>query len=196
MGLKNADKAEVNISISCLPLIQHFSAKSIKVKTSSYIRPHPDSFAADAKICGYYINSLMAIKEIKDTQYDEALLLDYNGCVAEGPGQNIFAVKNSILHTPKKGSILPGITRDTVFQIANSLKMEIQESDLLPSDLMQAEELFFTGTSVEIAPICSLDDILIGTGEPGLITKTLAKAYYDVVHGENQKFLHLLSFID
>ncbi|MEK6823113.1 MAG: branched-chain amino acid transaminase, partial [Nanoarchaeota archaeon] len=145
--------AAINVAIACWPWPAFLGDKPIKVKTSSFIRIHPKSTHADAKITGHYINSLLAAQEAHAEGYDEALLLDWEGFVAEGPGENVFAVKDGVLYTPPLGAILPGITRDSVITIARDLGIEVRQMTLTPQDLRNAEELFFTGTAVEVAPI-------------------------------------------
>ena len=166
--------------------------KPIKVKTSSFIRIHPKSTHADAKITGHYINSLLAAQEAHAEGYDEALLLDWEGFVAEGPGENVFAVKDGVLYTPPLGAILPGITRDSVITIARDLGIEVRQMTLTPQDLRNAEELFFTGTAVEVAPIGALDDKTFG---PGPVTARLRSVYSDAVHGKAQQYRRWLTIV-
>ena len=174
---------------------QEIESSGIKVKISKYIRLHPQSSIVDAKICGHYVNSILASQEIKKAGYDEALFLDFKKNVAEGPGENIFLVKNKKLFTPQKGSILPGITRDSVMKIAKNLGIEIKEEKINIKKLKSADELFFTGTAVEICPIAQIDETLINKGEVGEITKKIKKKYLSIVRGEEKKYLKWLTFV-
>jgi branched-chain amino acid aminotransferase len=132
----------------------------LSLKTASYRRISPASFKVEAKVSGHYINSIMATQEAKDLGYDEALLLDIDGFVAEGPGANIFIEKGGILYTPQLGSILPGITRATVIDIAKELGIEVIEKRILPEEVYSADAAFYCGTAAEVAGIASLDDIV------------------------------------
>jgi len=123
---------------------------------SSYCRPHPRSTKIEAKVCGHYVNSILATSEAKFKGFDEALLLDSDGFLAEGPGSNLFFEKNEKLHTPKKGNILPGITRATVFELCQKLEIPIEEGDYLTEDLLKADSAFLCGTAAEIVGINSV----------------------------------------
>lgn len=194
MGL-NPEGAPVDNAIIIWPWETYLGDEPIKVKISKFIRPHPKSIISEAKITGYYINSILASLEAKNSGFDEALLLDYKGNVAEGPGENIFIVKNKKLFTPKSGSILPGITRDSVIKMAKDLKTRAVEKEIKVSEFKSADEVFFTGTAVEICPICQIDNILIGDGKIGEITKKIKDLYQRIVKGEEEKYLNWLSFI-
>ena len=132
--------------------------KLIRVKTSSYRRINPSSFVVEAKVSGHYVNSILASKEAKELGYDEALLLDINGFIAEGPGANFFYEKNDVLYTPQRGSILPGITRATVIEICKSLNIEVVEKQIVPEEVYNADSAFYCGTAAEVIGIESLDD--------------------------------------
>ncbi|GAB5399078.1 MAG: branched-chain amino acid transaminase [Aureisphaera sp.] len=136
---------------------KYLGTKEIEVMTSSYQRPNPKSTHIQAKLVGHYTNSIMATTEAKAKGYDEALLLDQYGYVAEGPGANFFYEKNGVLFTCPLGNILSGITRQTVFEMAEELEIMILEKHFTPSDVYKADSAFFTGTAAEIAPIKSLD---------------------------------------
>ncbi|MCB0396869.1 MAG: branched-chain amino acid transaminase [Flavobacteriales bacterium] len=131
-----------------------------RVMISSYERPNPKSCHVEAKVCGHYVNSILATQEAKANNFDEALLLDNRGLVAEGSGANIFFEKDGHLITPSKGNILPGITRTTVFEICRELHIPVQEKEILPEEAKQADSAFFVGTAAEIAGILSLDDTI------------------------------------
>ena len=132
--------------------------KLVRLKTSSYRRITPASFVVEAKVSGHYVNSILATKEAKALGYDEALLLDVNGFVAEGPGANFFYEKNDVLFTPQRGSILPGITRATVIEICKSLDIEVVEKQISPEEVYNADSAFYCGTAAEVIGIDSLDD--------------------------------------
>ena len=194
MGL-NPVGAPVSVAIACWPWGSYLGGKPIRVKTSRYIRLHPASVVGDAKVCGHYVNSILASLEIKKAKFDEALFLDYRGCVAEGPGENIFFVKKGILHTPKAGSILMGITRATVIQIARGLKIKVKEGNYKKQDLYKADELFFTGTAAEVQPIGSLDNKKINHGKIGELTKKIRKIYLDAVKACAPKYKNWLTLV-
>ncbi len=194
MGL-NPLKATVQSMIACWPWGAYLPHEMVDIKTSSYIRIHPDSTVSDAKLCGHYVNSILAANELRGTKYHEALLLDSEGHIAEGPGENLFIVKEGKLYTPKIGTILPGITRDTIMQIAKEKKIEIIETRLVVSDIYEADEAFYTGTAAEVTPIKSLDDKVIGSGEVGSVTESLKKAYLDIVTGKRSEYEHFLSYL-
>jgi branched-chain amino acid aminotransferase len=169
--------------------------KGIRVKVSSYTKYHPNSVLVKGKVCGHYVNSVLAKMEAKREGYSEGILLDHCGYVAEGSGENIFIVKNGEILTPDEdSSILNGITRDAVITVARDLGMTVRARRLTRNDLYSADEVFFTGTAAEISPIREIDRRVIGAGEPGPVTKTLQKAFFEVVTGRNKKYEHWLTF--
>lgn len=186
----------VEVVIACWPWGSYLAQAMVDIKTSTYIRIHPQSTVADAKICGHYINSLLAGLAIKNTHYHEALLLDSEGYVAEGSAENIFIVKNGVVMTPPTGTILKGITRDTVIAIANYGNIPIKEIPYTREDILQADEAFFSGTAVEITPIRSLDDVLISFGQVGPITEKIHTIYQQMIYGENPDFNHHLTWVE
>jgi branched-chain amino acid aminotransferase len=194
MGL-NPTGASVSLAVACWPWGSYLGGKPIRVKTSKLIRLHPDSVVADAKVCGHYINSILASLETQKAKFDEALFLDYRGFVAEGPGENIFFLKKGILHTPKLGSILAGITRDAVIQIAADLGVKTREGNYKLCDLYSADEAFFTGTAAEVQPIGSLDSKKIKNGKAGEFTTKLRKTFLAVVAGEVPKYHKWLTVV-
>jgi len=195
MGL-NPEGAPIRVAIAVWPWGAYLGEKNaIDVKISKFIRIHPASTIADAKICGNYVNSILASQEIKKEGYDEALFLDYKGYVAEGPGENIFIVKDNKLYTPQKGSILPGITRDSVIQIAQDLSFQVEEKEITAEELKSADEAFFVGTAAEICPIGRIDDVLINKGMVGDKTQKIKETYKRVVRGEEKKYLNWLSIV-
>ncbi len=188
-------KAPINVIIS-LWTWKKYLGKNLKVKVSKFIRIHPQSTVVEAKICGHYVNSILASIEAKKEGFDEALLLDYKGFVAEGPGENIFLVKNKKILTPKKGSILPGITRDTIITIAKQkLNLKVEEKEITLKELKNADELFFAGTAVEVSPIVQVDKTIISDGKEGEITKKIRELYQRIVSGKESRYLKWLEFI-
>ena len=148
---------EVNIMICAWQWGAYLGDKLLHICTSSYCRPHPKSTQIEAKVGGNYVNSILATIEAKDKGFDEALLLDSDGYLAEGPGANLFFEKNGKLFTPKKGNILPGITRATVFELAKKMNIEVIEGLYLPNDLANADSAFYCGTAAEIIGITAVD---------------------------------------
>ncbi|OGP72552.1 MAG: branched chain amino acid aminotransferase [Deltaproteobacteria bacterium RBG_16_50_11] len=169
--------------------------KGIRVKVSSYTRHHVNVMMTKAKICGNYANSVLAKREVMKMGYDEALLLDTEGYVSEATGENIFMVRNGTLKTPSLTSILSGITRDTVIQIAKVKKIPLVEERFTRDELYTAHEAFFTGTAAEITPIREVDDRKIGEGKPGPMTKELQAAFFDIVKGKNPNYREWLDYL-
>ncbi len=195
MGL-NPKGAPVQVSIAVWPWGAYLGDDSaIKIKISKYIRIHPKSTITDAKICGHYVNSILSSLEAQKEKVNEALLLDYEGYVAEGPGENIFIVKNGKLHTPPFGKILAGITRDSIIQIAKDINIEVEEKKITIEELKSAEEALFVGTAAEVCPIGEIDGTKIANGEPGEITMKIQEIYKRVVKGEEKKYLDWLTFV-
>ena len=160
--------------------------KGIRVKTSSFIRHHPNIMLTKAKVSGNYVNSVLSKIEVTKAGYDEALMLDPQGNVAEGSGENIFFVRDNTLFTPPLTSVLPGITRDTIITLARELGYEVREEHFSRDALYLADEVFFTGTAAEVTPVREMDDRVIGEGKPGKVTKALQKAFFDIVRGVNK----------
>src|SRR5690606_14822249 len=138
----------------------YLGEKLLRLTVSSYCRPHPKSIHIEAKVCGHYVNSILATNEAKDKGYDEALLLDTDGYLAEGPGANLFFEKDGVLYTPQLGNILPGITRATVLELAEELGVEVQQGLYLPEVLAAADSAFYCGTAAEVIGIESVDDTM------------------------------------
>ena len=168
----------------------------LDVKTSSYIRIHPKSTIVDAKICGHYVNGMLALQELDDTHYHEALMLDADGYVSECSSANIFVIKDNIIYTPKLGTILPGITRDFVIKLARDLDIKIQECNLTPTDVKNADEVFFTGTAVELTQMRSLDDVIIGNSKDYPIFNKLKDEFQQTVRGYNHKYKHYITYVN
>lgn len=169
--------------------------KGIRVKVSSFIRNHVDSAMTRGKVCGYYVNSQLAKKEAISCGYDEALLLDTEGYVSEGSGENIFIVRDGTLKTTPLTSILEGITRDSVITIAKDSGIEVKEERFTRDEAYIADEAFFTGTAAEITPIRELDGRIIGEGKAGKITKKIQDSFFSIVKGKNKKYQSWLTYV-
>jgi branched-chain amino acid aminotransferase len=157
----------------------------IRVKTSSFARHHSNVTMCRAKANGNYMNSIMAHREAETDGYDEALLLDVEGFVAEGSGENVFIVRNGKLYTPDPSSALVGLTRDTIIQLAGELGVQVIEKRITRDEVYIADEAFFTGTAAEVTPIRELDNRVIGAGRRGPITEKLQAMYFDCVQGRS-----------
>ena len=167
----------------------------IRVKTSSFSRHHVNITMCKAKANGNYMNSILAHQEAALDGYDEALLLDVDGFVAEGSGENIFIIRNGKLYTPDLTSALEGITRDTIVQLAAEIGLSVIEKRITRDEVYSADEAFFTGTAAEVTPIRELDRRSIGTGTAGPITKQLQKMYFDAVTGKSAKHADWLTLV-
>jgi len=189
----------INVAIAAWPwgayLGEEGIEKGIRVKVSSFIRNHVNSNMSRGKVCGYYVNSQIAKKEAISSGYDEALLLDTEGYVSEGSGENIFIVRNGILKTTPLTSILEGITRDSIITIAKDLKIDVKEERFTRDEVYISDEAFFTGTAAEVTPIIELDNRTIGDGKRGKITKKLQSIFFDAVKGGNKKYKSWLTYI-
>jgi branched-chain amino acid aminotransferase len=168
-------------------------AKGIRVKTSSFSRHHVNVSLVRAKASGYYINSILANQEVTAHGYDEALLLDTDGYVSEGSGENVFIVKNGKLYTPDLASCLDGITRDSVITMAQDMGIPVIEKRITRDEMYCADEAFFTGTAAEVTPIRELDDRQIGEGRRGPVTEKLQSMFFDVVAGKADRYRHWLA---
>jgi len=169
--------------------------KGIRAKTSSFIRNHVNANMTRGKVCGYYVNSQLAKKEAVSCGFDEALLLDTEGYVSEGSGVNIFIARNGILKTTPLTSILEGITRNSIMQIAKDEGIGMAEERFTRDEVYIADEAFFTGTAAEVTPVRDLDNRVIGTGKPGPITKKLQSIFFDIVKGKNKGYDSWLTYI-
>ena len=189
MGLRAVDLS-VHAAIACWPWPDYMDPQSrergIAVRTSSYARHHVNITMCKAKANGNYINSVLALREAQDAGCDEALLLDSDGYVAEGSGENIFVVKNGVIHTPELTSCLPGITRDTIMVFAAEQGFDVVERRITRDEIYIADEAFFTGTAAEVLPIRALDGRTIGDGRRGAITQQLQTLYFDQVRGRRE----------
>ncbi len=167
--------------------------KGIRIKTSSFTRHHVNVTMCKAKANGNYMNSMMALQEALRDGYDEAMLLDVDGFVAEGSGENIFLVRNGTIYTPDLTSALDGITRNTIFVLAKECGYDIVEKRITRDEVYIADEVFFTGSAAEVTPIREVDNRTIGNGGRGPITEKLQTMYFDVVHGRSEAHKHWLT---
>jgi len=191
--------AQVHVAIAAWPWGAYLGAdgleKGIRVKTASYARHHINVTMCRAKFSGTYANSILANQEALDHGYDEALLLDVDGYVAEGAGENLFLVKNGKLYEPELTSALIGITRDAVITMARDIGLEVAARRITRDDVYIADEAFFTGTAAEVTPIRELDSRKIGTGLRGPITEKLQSMFFDLVNGRSPKYKHWLTYV-
>jgi branched-chain amino acid aminotransferase len=169
--------------------------RGIRVKTSSFARHHVNITMCKAKANGNYMNSILAHQEAAQDGYDEALLLDVDGFVAEGSGENIFIVRNGKLVTPDLTSALEGITRDTIVQLAGEIGLPVIEKRITRDEVYSADEAFFTGTAAEVTPIRELDNRTIGAGKRGPVTEKLQSLFFDVVKGRSAKHADWLTLV-
>ena len=184
----------VQVAIAVWPWGAYLGDEPTKVKISSFIRLHPKSTVQDAKISGHYFNSLLAGNEARGEGYDEALLLDYEGNVAEGSGENLFLVKDGVIFTPSLGTILPGITREAVMTLAKNLGLKVEEKKITRDQLSTMDEAFFTGTAAEVASIASFDGKEL-PHFPGPVTTKLRDAFMDITHGRNHEYDDWLTYL-
>ena len=192
--------AKVHVSIAAWPwgayLGEEGMTRGIRVKTSSFARHHVNVTMPRAKVATTYANSILANLEATGDGYDEGLLLDTDGFVAEGCGENIFIVKDGRLYTPQLTTALDGITWRSVQQICADLGLSVEKTRLTRDDIYIADEAFFTGTAAEVTPIRELDRRVIGGGSRGPITERLQAAFFDIVNGKNAKYHHWLTKVD
>lgn len=198
-GLKLPDVPKPHQIIAVWPWGKYLGAdsmaKGIRVMISTYRRPDPSSSLPWAKLSGNYLNSILARREASQNKLDEAILLDQQGFVAEGSGENIFVIRNGKLYTPSAQAILPGITRWSIMQIARDLGLEVHETLITRNELYFADEVFFTGTAAEVTPISEIDHRKIGAGEPGPITKKLSDEFFKIVKGQSRKYESWLTYV-
>ena len=179
----------VNVSITAFPFGKYFSDHEIKVCISNWKRISDESMPVQAKASGNYLNSVLAKLDALRSGFDDAILLGKNSMVSEGTGENIFVVKNGEIATPPTtSSILVGITRDSVIQMAKDMEMDIIEREISRIELYQADEVFFTGTAAEVTAIVEIDSRKIGTGKIGNVTDKIRESYADIVAGKNDKY--------
>jgi branched-chain amino acid aminotransferase len=198
MGLR-ADNLRVHTMVAAWDWGSYLGAenmeKGIRVKVSSFTRHHVNITMCKAKASGNYMNSMLALKEALECGYDEALLLDNEGFVMEGSGENIFLVRNGTIYTPDLTSALDGITRSTVIDLARELGIPVVEKRITRDEVYVADEAFFTGTAAEVTPIREVDGRLIGSGSRGPMTERLQSLYFDLVHGRLDAHREWLAYV-
>ncbi len=198
MGLR-ADNLKVHVMVAAWTWGSYLGAENmergIRIKTSSFTRHHVNITMCKAKANGNYMNSMLALREALSCGYDEAMLLDNEGYVAEGSGENIFLVRNGVLYTPDLTSALDGITRDTVFTLAAETGLSVKEKRITRDEVYVADEAFFTGTAAEVTPIREVDGRKIGSGTRGPITTRLQTMFFDQVHGRRAQYPEWLTLV-
>ena len=199
MGIR-ADNLKVHVIVAAWEwgayLGKENLEKGIRIRTSSYTRHHVNITMCKAKANGNYMNSMLALQEALDCGYDEAMLLDNEGYVAEGSGENIFIIRDGVLYTPDLTSALEGITRDTLITLAIDEGLEIREKRITRDEVYIADEAFFTGTAAEVTPIREVDNRAIGSGTRGPITEKLQTQYFDQVHGRREDYPEWLTLVE
>ncbi len=193
-------EAQVDVSIAVwswgLYLGDDAKQKGVRAKVSSWRRIGSDALIPHAKATGQYLNSVLAKIESHKSGYDEAILLDQRGFVCEGSGENLFIIRDGVICTPPQtASILDGISRRSVIQIARDLGYEVVERDIARAELVLADEVFVCGTATELAPIREIDDHRIGSGEPGEITRVVQRAFEDALHGRSERYAEWLDLV-
>ena len=198
MGLRAKDLVSVNVAVACWEWPSYMDPeakkKGISIIKSPY-QQYDNPLYSNNKIIGTYINSIMALHDALAKNADEAILLDKNGFISEGSGENLFVVKGSKLLTPKTDFCLNGITRQSVITMAQDLGIEVEEKNLLFDDLVNADEAFFSGTAVEITPITTLDNSDIGEGLRGPVTEMLQSKYSEIVCGKDANYADWLTYL-
>ncbi len=190
----NPSETDFHIAITIWPWSHRLGEESIAVKVSKFQRTPPNCTIIRSKISGHYANSILARQDAREAGFDEALLLDHEFNIAEGPGANFFLVKDKQLITPMETNIFPGITRESVFTIAHNLGLSVKSSLLKVNDLVGADEAFFTGTAVGIVPIKRIDQFYMAS-EFGEVTKTLKSCYFKAAYGEDKKYSRWLTYV-
>ena len=198
MGLR-ADNLKAHVMVAAWSwgayLGKEALEQGIRIKTSSFTRHHVNITMCKAKANGNYMNSMLALGEALRDGYDEALLLDVDGFVAEGSGENFFMVRDGVIYTPELTSALDGITRSTIMTLCKELDIEVREKRITRDEVYVADEAFFTGTAAEVTPIRELDGRKIGAGSRGPITEQLQTLYFDLVHGRGEGHDEWLSLV-
>ncbi|MGI9311033.1 MAG: branched-chain amino acid transaminase [bacterium] len=198
MGIR-ADSLRVHVTIAAWEWGSYLGEENmrngIRVRVSSYARHHVNVSMCRAKANGHYINSILALAEAVDTGYDEALLLDTDGFVMEGSGENLFVVRNGVVYTPELTSALDGITRDTVLQLLADDDLEVVQKRITRDEVYICDEAFFTGTAAEVTPIRELDNRRIGAGTRGPITERIQSRFFDAVYGRIPQHREWLTYV-
>ena len=199
LGLR-ADNLSVHVAVAAWEWGAYLGdeglEKGIRIRTSSFTRHHVNISMCKAKAVGHYINSILALHEALECGYDEALLLDNEGYVSEGSGENIFIVRDGIIYTPDLTSALEGVTRDTIMVFARELGMEVIEKRLTRDEVYIADEAFFTGSAAEVTPVVELDNRTIGTGRRGPVTRKLQNMFFDQVYGRKVRHPEWLTYVE
>ena len=199
MGLNPLDSC-VDVTIACWEwgkyLGEEGANNGVRAKVSSWRRIGPDSLIPHAKASGQYLNSVLAKVESVKSDYDEAILLDDHGYVCEGTGENVYVVRDGVIATPgQSNSILDGITRRSIMQIASDLGYTVVERDIARAEMYLADEVFMSGTAAEIVPVREVDDHAVGTGKPGEITRVIQAAFDDAIHGRSERYREWLDVV-
>ncbi len=196
MGLR-ADNLKTHVMVAAWEWGSYMGDENlkngIKVRTSSFTRHHVNIMMCKSKTNANYVNSMMALQEALACGCDEALLLDTDGCVAEGSGENFFMVRDGVIYTPELTSALDGITRNTIIKLAEEMGYTVKEKRITRDEVYIADEAFFTGSAAEVTPIRELDGRAIGEGGRGPITERLQTTYFDIVHGRSESHMHWLT---
>jgi branched-chain amino acid aminotransferase len=199
MGLR-ADGLKMHVAVAAWEWGAYLGSdglqKGIRIRTSSFTRHHVNISMCKAKANGHYINSMLALQEALQDGYDEALLLDNEGYVTEGSGENIFIVRDGIIYTPDLTSALEGITRDAVIQLAHEAGFTVKEKRITRDEVYIADEAFFTGTAAEVTPVRELDNRTIGTGTRGPVTKQLQTMFFDAANGRDSSHSNWLTYVN
>ena len=194
------DQHDVNVIVAAWPWGAYLGDEGIKqgirVQVSSFTRHHPNITMIKAKANGNYMNSIMANNEATRNGYDEAIMLDSQGFVAEGSGENVFIIVDGKIYTPSLDAALDGITRRSIIAIAADMNLPVIENHITRDELYTADEVFFTGTAAEVTPIREIDGRTIGCGTRGEITTEIQQRYFDIVHGKNAKYQSWLTYVD
>ncbi len=198
MGIR-ADKLSVHVTVAAWEWGSYLGEENLKhgirVRVSSYARHHVNVSMCRAKANGHYINSILALQEAVETGYDEALLLDTDGYVMEGSGENLFVVRNGVVYTPDLTSALDGITRNTVIQLLAAQGLQLVEKRITRDEVYICDEAFFTGTAAEVTPIRELDNRKIGNGDRGPITEAIQSQFFDAVYGRLPQYREWLTYV-
>ena len=199
MGLR-ADNLKTHVAIAAWEWGAYLGSEAfengIRIRTSSYTRHHVNISMCKAKATGHYINSMLALQEAIECGYDEALMLDNEGYVAEGSGENFFMIRDGVIYTPELVSALDGINRASVITLARESGLEVVEKRITRDEVYIADEAFFTGTAAEVTPIRELDGRIIGNGKRGVITAKLQTLFFDQAHGRRDEHPDWLTYID
>lgn len=198
MGLNPADNP-VRLAVAAWPWGAYLGEAGlrdgIRARVSSFNRHHVNAKMTKGKTCGDYVNSILAKREALLDGYDEAIMLDTAGFVAEASGENLFCVKQGVLRTPPLQSVLEGVTRASLIEIARGREMRVEEGAITRDELYVADEVFLTGTAAEVTPIREIDRRQIGSGARGPVTRSLQEAFFDIALGRNRKFEHWLCYV-